>query len=186
MHLGIVFPGGGYGHEHPLLWFARNALRDVGAHEVLIAYEPYERLDDLEDLSHPFYGGIRRDVSSALATFAPSRVTLVGKSLGTMALGEVVRSEAIPAATALWLTPIWQHAPTFAAARSCEWESLYAVGTADPTFVPSLHAELRGATVVVDGGDHALQVAGDVLGSISALEAVTAAFVRHLGGAGSS
>ena len=180
MHLGIFFPGGGYRHEHPLFWFARNALRDAGAREVLITYEPYERLDDLEDPSHAFYDGIRRDVTLALSTHAPTRVTLVGKSLGTMALGEVARSGSIPDATALWLTPIWEHDPTFAAAQSCQWDSLFVVGTADPTYITERHALLGGETVVVDGGDHALQVSGDTLASIDALRAVTEAFVRRI------
>jgi hypothetical protein len=174
-HVAIFLPGAGYRHAHPLLWFARQALRQVGATEVLVEYEPVSSLEDLLEPAHPFFAGVREVVAGALAEHAPERVTLVGKSLGTIALGEIARSGLVPEADAVWLTPIWEHDPTFESARACAWRSLYAVGTSDPTFRPDRHHSLGGATVVVDGGDHALQIEHDVAASLAALTRVVSA-----------
>lgn len=182
MHVGVVLPGAGYRPDHPLLWFARAAMRQAGAEDVLVEYAPHGPLDDLLDLAHPFYERVRHDVADAIAT--ATQVTFVAKSLGTLALGEVVRAGIAPAGTtrAMWLTPIWEHDPTYEAARTCTWRSTYAVGTADPTYRPDRHAALDGRTVVVEGGDHALQVDGDVLASTRAVHDVTAAMVELLRG----
>jgi hypothetical protein len=180
-HLAVFLPGAGYRHEHPLFWVARSALRQVGAAEVLVSYPETPTLAEIEDLRHPFYGNVRASLRAALDEHRPDRVTLVGKSLGTLALGEVVRAGIAPDAAAIWLTPIWAHGPTFDAARTAGWRSLFAVGTADPTYVPERQAALEGDVLVVDGGNHSLEVEGDVLGSVAALQRLATAvldFVR--------
>lgn len=86
MHLAFVFPGGGYRPDHPLLYFARRALENVGAAEVLVTYERFDALEELQDLSHPFFEAVRRDVERGLAAERPSRVTLVGSRSGASLL----------------------------------------------------------------------------------------------------
>ena len=127
-HLAIVFPGQRYGHEAPLLWYARHALQEVGASVVSVTY------DDTTD-ERRFFAGVRRDVTAALESHRPDRVTFVAKSLGTHALAEVARAGLAPDASAVWLTPVWSD------------DSLRAAITDDTAIVSVMHANNEIGTV---------------------------------------
>jgi pimeloyl-ACP methyl ester carboxylesterase len=117
------------------------------------------------------------DVTRAIETHRPDRVTLVGKSLGTYALGVVLREVALPADTGVvWLTPTWRDEPTFQGALASPYRALYVIGTADPVHVPDRHDQLtNGDTVVLEGADHGFHVDGDILASIDGWRRVAAA-----------
>jgi hypothetical protein len=175
-HLAVLLPGAGYGVDNPLLWYARSALQQVGAVEVAVRYEHRLRPHQWDDRSHPFWTDVRTKVAAALDEHRPDRLTLVGKSLGTIAMGELARA-GVTSVAAVWLTPIWGHDATFEAARTCGWRSMYAVGTADTTYVPERQARLPGDVVVVEGANHSLESEGDVLADLDAMRRITAAVV---------
>lgn len=178
-HLAIVFPGRAYSHDHPVLLTLSLALAAMNATIEPIEYSVLVDEDPKND--GPFQDAVRRDVERLLAQHDPDRLTLVGKSLGTLAMAEVARSVNVPIRTdAIWLTPIFGDDDTFEAALRCEWASLYVVGLADSYHVPERQAELRGTTVELEGVGHGLLVDRDAARTIDTWRSILDAATRFL------
>lgn len=194
-HLGILLPGLAYGCDRPLLYYSGRLLDELGA-DVL-------RLEAAYALAAPPASGmvspelvrrVQTDATAvcrtALAKRTYRRLTLVGKSLGTLAMAALLGLSGLPETReAVWLTPVLgalleghQLAP-LAASRA---RSLVAIGTGDPFYDEARLAQWRTATgaeeVVVVGADHALEIPGDVVASVQELERLmqaTRAFLEH-------
>lgn len=106
----------------------------------------------------------------------------MGKSLGTLAMGYLLTAESVAAERrAVWLTPLLGDDRLREQMLTYGGLSLFAIGTDDPGYDPTRLAEARAATggeaVVIEGADHSLDVAGDVIASLRGVERV----VRALG-----
>ena len=115
------------------------------------------------------------------------RLTLIGKSLGTYALGIVVSAGfALPPTAAVWLTPLIRNEALRRQIREWGGPSLFVIGTNDPHYDPDLVEEVRestgGEVVTIDGADHILEIAGDLPGSVRAVERVLVAMESFLDG----
>jgi len=171
VHLALYLPGGALPGQDafaaPLAYLSIRALEDAGATVVPVRYDDHVLAPDRER----FEGSVRREILGALSFCRPDRVTLLGKSRGTHALRLVcVEDFGLPPDTRLiWQTPVWKSDESWEAARSTALESLYVVGLADHQYHDAeRHAQLPGETVAIAGGDHGLEVAGDVLATINA------------------
>lgn len=148
-----------------LAWVTLRALEQTGATVEPVLYDALSFLD-----FDSFSAGVVRDVPKALDRHRPDRVTLVGKSMGTSALGVILqRKVELPPDTRLvWITPTWRHDALWELARDTTVESLYIVGLADGHHLPERHAAMPGRTVAIEGADHRLEVPGDVFATLSA------------------
>jgi hypothetical protein len=169
--LAVVLPGAGYFVGYPLLWFAREAIRSHG-------WSVLEVLD-IWDRSDPQ----RWCESRARAAFAhlphASRRLLVTKSISSYA-APMAAEQGIPA---IWLTPLLSHEPVAQGLAACTAPALLVGSTADDTWDTATATSLAGAQVLeLAGADHALQLAGDPLGSIELLRQVTAAIEEFVAG----
>lgn len=187
-HLAILLPGLNYGCDLPLLYYPARLLLARGADVLRIEYASQRRADFR---SAPATAGaaLFADVSAAcqaaLAQRPYQQLTLVGKSLGTLALGHVLTADArLSSARAVWLTPLL-HSDSLRA-QITQWggPSLFVIGTADPYYDAARLAELQaatgGAAVVVEGADHSLELAGEVVQSLAAMTQVIQALQRFL------
>ena len=176
----MYFPGGyGAGQDpfaSPLASVTIRALEQAGAFVVPVRYD--------DDIFRPdperFADGVRREVQGALAFHRPDRVTFLGKSRGTHALRVVCTEDFdVPADTrVIWQTPVWRADRSWEAARSGRHPSLYLVGLADDEYHdPDRHREVPGETVAIPGGDHGLEIAGDVLATLDAWRTMAAAIL---------
>jgi hypothetical protein len=106
-----------------------------------------------------------------------SRVTLIAKSIGTRVLARLPGNTLPADTTALWLTPIFADPEVAEAASTKPWRSLYAYGTADALCVDSavdrVAATTGGVVLRIEGGDHSLEIEGDVRASLVALVRLT-------------
>lgn len=184
MHLAMYLPGGALPGQDPfaapLAYLSIRAMEDAGATVVPIRYDDNAYAPDRER----FEASVRRELRGALSFYQPDRVTILGKSRGTHALRLVcVEDHALPNDTRLiWQTPVWKSDESWEAARSTPLTSLYIVGLADHQYHdPDRHAELPGETVSIPGGDHGLEIAGDVLATVDAWRATTDAIIRFAG-----
>lgn len=92
-----------------------------------------------------------------------ARITLVGKSLGTIALAALATSgELRGRVEAAWLTPILKRPELTSRLRAWNGRSLIVAGDADPHFDRDTLAELEGqgdiTSVIMPGADHSLEV----------------------------
>jgi predicted alpha/beta-hydrolase family hydrolase len=188
-HLAILAPGGRYTAYMPLLYYPMRLLLTLGADVLRIEYaymdrEAYQALPPSEQVRWLF-----TDVSAAsraaLAQRPYQQVTLVGKSLGTLALGYLLATEsALREAQAIWLTPLLWNDLWRSQVQQARPRSLFASGTADPHYDPAHLAELQAATngtvVLVEGANHSLEIEGDVRASLQALEQLVQAVQTFL------
>lgn len=188
--LAILLPGMGYTLDMPLFYYAENLLTERGADILRVEYA-YGRRAEFRDASEE--ERLRWLLADATAAFRAGlaqgnyrRPTLVGKSLGTLAMGHLLTTEALPAGgtRAVWLTPLLREERLRAQIGRFGGPSLVAIGTADPLHNPAALDALRETTgaeaVVIEGADHGLDVPGDPVASVRGVEHVVRALQRFV------
>ena len=188
-HLAIVLPGYGYNCDMPLLYFTVSHLLDQSV-EVLQVDYTYSRLPeyralDAEERQRWLVADVTAACQMALAQREYQRITLIGKSLGTRAMAHLLATnEALQNAATVWFTPPWQEEPIRACLLAARQPALVVIGTADPYYNPDLAAEIRqainGELVVVTDAEHGLEVTGDVVRSVQAIEQAMHAVQRFI------
>jgi hypothetical protein len=172
LRVAIVLPGAHYLPSFPLLWFAREVVLQHG----WSALEVWDELGDGDDPA----AWVSAHLDAALAHAAGATdVLLIAKSLSTRAVA-LAAARDLPG---IWLTPLLVDPEIAAALAGSGGPALVVGGTADELWNQAAANRSRAEVVTVEGGDHALHLADDVLGSIEALRRVTAAmdaFVRGL------
>jgi hypothetical protein len=176
-HLAILFPGLSYACMMPVLFYPWKLLLAMGADLLMVEYD-YARPDRAGESRETMAARLTADVSAAaaagLAAGSYERTTLVGKSLGTLAMAHLLGAEPrLPSADCVWLTPLLRDERLRARITGVRPRSLFAIGTADAEYNPAVLGELRDATggelLIFEGADHGLGVAGDVMTSIEYL-----------------
>lgn len=188
-HLGLLLPGLGYSCDMPLLYFSASHLLDLGADVLLVEYA-YSRQPEYQALApDERTRWLLADATAAcragLAQRDYRQVTLVGKSLGTRAMPHLLATEdGLRQACTVWFTPLLQEAGVREYLLRAPRPALVAIGTVDPHYDPAtlaaVRAAIQGEVVVVAEAEHALEVAGDVVRSVGALEQVMRAVQRFV------
>jgi hypothetical protein len=180
-HLAVVFPGLGYTAHMPLLYYPRRLLLERGADVLLVEYDYRERVDFRmprdPERDRWFFDDVAAACKAGLGQRPYSGVTLVGKSLGTLAMGYLLTEDArLSRARCVWLTPLLRDDRLRAQMRRAGGHSLFVIGTADSHYNPAYLEEVRlasgGESVVIQGADHGLEIEGDTVGSIRAVEQI--------------
>lgn len=186
-HLALVLPGFGYSCDMPLLYFTVSHLLDRGADVLQVEYD-YDRQPDYRALDADVrLRWLRADVAAAwqaaVAQRPYRRFTAVGKSLGTRALPGLLAAEPrLRDAQTIWFTPVWHEDAVFEHLRGGAHPALVVIGTADPAYdaarVEALRAVDGCAVLVIPDAEHALEVPGDVVRSVQAVEQALRAVQR--------
>jgi alpha/beta superfamily hydrolase len=105
------------------------------------------------------------------------KVTLIGKSLGTMVMAHLLREhEEFQDADAIWLTPLFHDEEVVKMMLQCKQRSLYVAGTADSCYVKEnverVIKSMNGEQQIIENADHSLEIAGNVLESVRVMEKV--------------
>ena len=182
--IAIVLPGVGYTCHMPLLYYPSQVLLALGMDVLWVEYNyirrpDYRALSDAEQKQWLF-ADVTAACQAALAQRSYQQVTLVGKSLGTVAMSHLLATDArFAQSRRVWLTPVLRNDEVLAQIRHSGPRALVAIGTADPFYDPAYLGDLQAAAkskvVVVDGADHGLEIAGNVWQSLQILERVTRA-----------
>lgn len=190
-HVAIVLPGSAYTCHMPLLYYSTQVLLGLGADVLWVEYAHGRRPEFQgawrEEHERWFFADVTAAFRAALAQRAYGRTTLVGKSLGTLAMGFLLTTEALSThVDAVWLTPLFTNPGLHAQIREIRLPSLFIIGTADPQYDPVYLADLeRGdgrRVVVVEGAGHSLEIDGDWLQTLRTMERVlrhVEAFIKH-------
>ncbi len=187
-HLALILPGQAYHAGLPLLAEPAELLQRAGADVLRVDYA-YRGPDFRASTAAERDRWIAADVIAAWGVVKTQRAyrqwTLVGKSLGTLAMGHLLAADpALAPARCAWLTPIFGDDALRTRAIAHRGPALIAVGTADPYYDAEMFGEVQQATggeaVIVADADHLLEIPGDVSRSEDALAQVIAAFQRLL------
>ncbi len=188
-HLGIIFPGYAYSADAPVCYYTRLALLALGA-DVLSVETNYNRQPGFASAGPDEQAAwIASDADAALAaaldrrTYA--RITLAGKSIGTRAVAHLAANDSrVARAACLWLTPIFGNEDLREQIIQGGQRGLFVAGTADSLYdaaaLDELLAAVPGERLIIEGGDHGLEIPGDVRASARVLERLVDAEVRFL------
>jgi hypothetical protein len=185
-HLGLVLPGGEYGPLGPALRVPVLALEQVGAEVRTVAYPPARPGGLGEDESRAFNTSVATTVGEMVGEIRRERVTFIAKSRGSMALAaldpSVVRCDDV---RAVWVTPAFGLDYVRRGAIAKGWRSLVVAGGIDSFHDPVGHDEVVRAldawSLVLEGADHLLEVAGDVQATLACWTQVASAVLEFVG-----
>lgn len=178
--IAILFPGIGYTCHMPLLYYTRSLLFALGSDILLVEYA-YNKSAHFQALSNEererwFFADVEAASEAALFVHEYSEVTLVGKSLGTLAIAHLLSKSRFANSRAVWLTPLLRDERVRIQIRKTAQKALVVVGTNDMQFDADFLATLRTVpqveAMVLEGADHSLEFKGDLLKSINLMEQV--------------
>jgi predicted alpha/beta-hydrolase family hydrolase len=179
--LAVIHPGLRYNCEKPLLYFTTEALLQKGF-DVIQLWADYTT-PEFQDLNQTEQTRCLVDDSSALLsagkqTRSYDLLLLGGKSMGTLTMTLLLNQDKkMLSATTLWLTPLLYMPPVVQVIKELQGPAFIAGSDADPTFDMEVVSEITEtpniSTLVVNGGDHSLEIPGDVHRSLQELSRIT-------------
>jgi hypothetical protein len=186
-HLGIILPGYRYPAEMPPLHYADQILLEQGADSLHLDYT-YFRTNFHKHPQSEQDQWISSDVFAAcnavLSQHSYEKITLVGKSLGTIAMGHLLSDIRFQKATCIWITPILTVDWLCSRIEQVHPRSLFIIGTADQFYQPDILKHLEhvtsGQSVVIEGAMHSLEIPGDIPKSLMVLDQIVQACQKFL------
>jgi predicted alpha/beta-hydrolase family hydrolase len=188
-HLALLLPGYGYTLDMPLFYYAEKLLLERGWDVLRVEYA-YNTRPEFQTLPKSERDRwLLADTTAAwragLGQRTYERIVLIGKSLGTLAMGHLLTLVAPPPAVgAVWLTPLLAVERLRQQIVQYGGPSLFVIGTADPQFEPvaleMMQVATTGEAVVVKNADHGMDIPGDPIASVRAVERVVEALSRFL------
>ena len=181
-HLAIVFPGFAYGLDLPVLYYPARMLGELGA-EILMLDRLYTDLEGFRHLSEAERA--RTIVTDGLALCGAGlaageyrRITLIGKSLGTLTMARLLKLEnRLAGATCVWLTPLIKHERVREMIGLKKPRSLFVFGSEDEHYDPTAATEVLEATggesILIEGAGHSLEIPRRLVESIREIGRVT-------------
>jgi hypothetical protein len=187
VHLGIILPGYRHSADKADLDYAGRLLMDRGADLLRVEYA-YFRTEYMIQPDAVQEEWLRTDAlavcGAALSQRAYKNITLVGKSLGTLAMSCLLADSRFRKADCIWSTPILEYPRLQSQIERVRPRSLFIIGTADSHYQPDVLRRLvevtGGSSLVLDGVDHSLGIPGDIPGSLAALNRIVEAYQAFL------
>jgi hypothetical protein len=186
-HLAVILPGYRYPVEMPPLYYAARILLEQGADVLRVEYA-YYRTNFLQQPESEQDQWISNDVFAAceagLSQRSYEKITLVGKSLGTIAMGHLLSDPRFQQAACVWVTPLLTVEWLRSRIEQTRPRSLFIIGTVDRFYKPDLLNHLKtvtqGQTCILEGADHGLEIPGDIPRSLAALNQIVEATQEFL------
>lgn len=176
--IAILLPGWEYTCQMPLLYYPAHLLLGLGTVLLQVEYT-YNLRTDFQALpsseqSEWLFTDAAAACNAALTQRSYKQVTIIGKSIGTLTMGQLLTTEVrLARAQAVWLTPLLKNERLRTQILQCRQPSLFVIGTADPNYQPDYLAEVkektRGEVVVIQGADHSLEIKDNILESLKAM-----------------
>lgn len=184
--LAVLLPGRRYTCDMPLFYYAERLLVDRGWDVLRVQYD-YRQLGETvtpEEQLERLAVDSRNAVAAGLAEVSYQRVILVGKSLGTIAMAHLLPTLDVADIWSVWLTPLLKRSDVLEWVAKGSDQSLIVIGSRDSQFdsalVGSLARDNECATLVIEGGEHSLDLSGDAAGSAMSIVTTMNAMNRFL------
>jgi hypothetical protein len=173
--LAILLPGLNYTAENPLFYYIRQLLHEREVDALLVDFT-YNRDEDF--LNAPDDDRLERLKTDgrAIIEFARKlgeydRITIIGKSLGTISMGWAI--DDLPDARLVWLTPSLGGTGLRTQMLGRPNPAFCLIGTRDPAYTETLVEELTadGTTLaVIEGADHGINHADGAVASVGLVQ----------------
>lgn len=184
--LAVLLPGRWYTCDMPLFYYAGRLLIDRGWDVLRVQYD-YRQVNDAtseDEQLERLTVDSRSAVDAGLAHGTYQRLVLVGKSLGTIAMAQLLPALDVADAWSVWLTPLFKRPGVLQCVATCSDRCLVVVGSEDSHFDPDvvgrLASDAQCVTLVIDGGEHSLDLQGDAAGSAMSVVTTIHAMDRFL------
>jgi hypothetical protein len=186
-HLGIILPGYRHSADMADLHYAGRILLEQGADLLRVEYVYYQT-NFMEQPENGQDKWISNDVfavcNAGLSYRSYEQITLVGKSLGTIAMGHLLADSRFQSATCVWSTPLLTVEWLRSRIEQTHPRSLFIIGTADKFYKPDILKHLenvtKGRAVVIEGANHGLEIPDDISKSLMALNQIVQALQEFL------
>ncbi len=176
--LAVVFPGFGYSSKMPLLYYTIDVILRKGINVLAVDYDYSNQPDFLaasqEDKSDWLFSDVDASIKSIKELPDFKIEILVGKSLGTLAIGHLLdNNPELAASNIIWLTPLLGRQSLIDQMVKHKPASLFVIGSADQHYEIELLSRVQEATngevLVVPGANHSLEVPGAIAGSLKVM-----------------
>ena len=178
-HLALILPGLNYTCDMPLLYYSTQVMLGAGADVVQVKYDYTEKTMEKSVTLPEKVALLQKDVtkitSVALEQSKYQRLTVIGKSLGTLCISCLLEAAfPVKPQICIFLTPILQQMlVAFEMIKSCP-NTFYVIGTTDPYYDPELIVKFRSKQpdnfLIIEGVNHSLELPGDTIHSLSVLD----------------
>jgi hypothetical protein len=186
-HLGIVLPGYRHSVDMADLHYASRILLEQGADLLRVEYAYYQTdfVGQAESIQDEWLASDVFAACNAGLSYRPYRkITLIGKSLGTIAMGHLLADSRFQQANCIWSTPLLTVEWLCARIEQIHPRSLFIVGTADKFYKPEVLKHLenvtRGRALVIEDANHGLEIPGSISRSLTALTQIVQALQEFL------
>lgn len=190
-HLAIIYPGYGYTADMPALYYPGQLLQDHGADLLKVNYD-YSATDEFANaFDEEQYVWLYTDAFAAWEEAWKQRVyqqvTLIGKSLGSLAVAHIVANDSrLSRVSCVFVTPALSDHSFTNDILDARPRSLLVIGTDDRYYQPETLKDLEQAThseaLVFQRANHSLEIKNNLAGSIRIMERMIQAmdiFIRE-------
>ncbi|MFL0251304.1 alpha/beta hydrolase [Clostridium neuense] len=174
--LAVIFPGLKYGHDKPLLHYARKAAQES---EKDVLCLNYEKKLDWDDIGKPIIDTVADECLNILKEVMKKEyksVYFLSKSIGTEVAGNVAGKFNYSNTKFLYLTPTQS-----AVKYICKSKCFAIAGTNDNIFKNEYIEKIKKSgnvkLMLVEGGNHSLELSNNLIGSIDVLKNVVKAYI---------
>lgn len=181
----VLLPGHLYSGDGPLLYYPNVILGERGWDTLALTYSYQVRMEPCPEILDEVVSESWRVVEAVLSGGEYPRVGVIGKSLGAGVAAQMCRGqEALRRSRAVFLTPMLGSTFFDEAFVETKQAALLVQGTGDGFHDPQTLARLQERRAfqlrLIEGGDHSLQIAGDLRASLEALRSTTDEVVAFL------
>lgn len=175
----IVFPGAGYSHMGPCLYYPSGALYNAGYEILNLEYDfRRERLrDNTVETYKEFFDFLYQNLFNL---DLPEDKIILSKSIGTRIIGS---GDLTSFSKVIWLTPSLKDDFVFDSMLANSEKSLCVIGDNDPFYSPERIDQLtqnKLETLVVQGADHGLDIDSDLPKSLDELKNIILVIERFI------
>ena len=185
----LVFPGLKYNSRMPLLHYSIKTILTSGLNVLTVDYDYSNTPEFMKQSQETRSDWLIEDVEAALKVITEDKnqkvVCLTGKSLGTLALGYLLEThENLRDVKTIWLTPHIKNPELMEQMLTHMKDAVMVVGTKDSHYdrdiVDRLNATTQLSGIIIDGGNHSLEIEGDVTQSLQVLMQIVAILQQFL------
>ena len=185
--LGVILPGYRFSADMPPLHYTRRVLLERGVDTLSVDYT-YYRTNFMQQSPSEQGQWISADVfaacNAALSRHPYERITLVGKSIGTLAMGHLLSDPRFQQSACIWLTPLVTVDWLRTRIEQVHPRSLFIIGTEDQFYQPDILRQLEnrthGQTLIIPDATHSLEIPDNIQKSVMALNQMIQAVQEFL------